>query len=249
MRPFNPRSLFQKYCYINLLKDSLSIKFMQPDLVGLEINLGEIKGLTGVNIQQLYRPPGRKTFIQEGIKTLIIIGLLILSYLILAVIFSNHRPILLAIHSCLGMGLILEDGYKMILSQKHQNFIRILDNIDRYNAIIKAIDLYDELAAVGNDQMQLNYREQVIDALKLIREDLVRAMKTEKLLRKNKKFLTEHDDLFITNLTALTGLQISDRATQKGRLLNEALNIATRVQAELKQLQEQTSKDQRKPKS
>jgi hypothetical protein len=221
---------------------------MQPDLVGLEISLGEIKGLTGVNVKQVYRPPQIKTYIQEGIKTLVTIALVVLSYLILAFIFPNHRQIIVAIHSCLGIGLLLEDGYKMILSTKHQSLIRILDDIDRYNAIVKAIDLNDNLAEVGNHQIQLNNREQVIAALTLIREDLVRAMKTENILRRNKKFLTEHDDLFVSNLTALTGLQISNRATQQGRLLNEALQIATRVQAELKQLQAERFKQKRKPK-
>ncbi|MGB3402136.1 MAG: hypothetical protein WBA77_05545 [Microcoleaceae cyanobacterium] len=221
---------------------------MQPDLVGLEISIGEIKGLTGVNVKHVYRPPQFKTFLQEGIKTLVTIALVVLSYLILAFIFLSYRQILLIIHSCLGIGLLLEDGYKMILSTKHQNLLRILDDIDRYNAIIKTIDLNDQLAELGNSQIKLNDREKVIAALKLIREDLVRAMKTEKILRKNQKFLTEHEDLFVTNLTALTGLQISDRATQQGRLLNEALEIATRVQAELKQLQGERLKQKRKPK-
>jgi hypothetical protein len=214
---------------------------MQPDLVGLEINKGEIKGLTGVRIQQLYRPPVLKTFIQEGVKTLIVSALVLLSYMTLAFIFPNDRQWLGMIHSLLVGGLVIEDGYKIILSIKYRNLIRILEDVDRYHAIIKAIALHDQLEAIGNPQIQLHHRDQVMAALQLIREDLVRAMKTERILRKNRKFVADHHHLFVTNLNALIGLQISDRSTEHGRLLNEALQIASHIQAELKQFQDRQS--------
>jgi hypothetical protein len=216
---------------------------MQSDLVGLEINGGEIKGLTGVRIQQLYRPAVLKTFLQEGGKTLIVCGLVLLSYLILAFILPNSRQLLGIIHSLLIGGLVIEDGYKIILSIKHRNLIRILEDVDRYNAILKAIHLNDELEAVGNPQIQLHHRDQVIAAMQLIREDLIRAMKTERILRKNRKFLADYHHLFVTNLNTLIGLQISDRSTEHGRLLHEALEIATHVHAELKQFQDQQLPD------
>lgn len=212
---------------------------MQPDLAGLEINGGEIKGLTGVRVQQLYRPPVLKTFVQEGGKTLIASGLVLLSYIILAFIFPNYRQLLGILHSLLIGGLVLEDGYKIILSLKYRNLIRILEDVDRYHAIIKAIALHDELEAVGNTQIQLHHRDRVMAALQLIREDLIRAMKTERILRKNRKFVADHHHLFVTNLNSLMGLQISDRSTEHGRLLHEALQIASHVQAELKQFQDQ----------
>ncbi len=214
---------------------------MQPDLVGLEISWGEIKRLTGMKSKQIYRPLRLKTFTREGVKTLIASGLVLLNYLILAIIFPSYRPLLAIIHGVVVLGLGVEDCYKIVWSLKHRNLIRIIDDVDRYNAILKAIDLNDELEAIGNTQVKLNQREQVITAMQLIREDLIRAMKTERILRKNRKFLAKHEDLFITNLTALTGLQISDRSSVQGRLLHEALQIATHVQAELKQLQDQHS--------
>jgi hypothetical protein len=216
---------------------------MQPDLVGLEINGGEIKGLTGVRVLQLYRPPVLKTFMREGGKTLIASTLVLLSYLILAVIFPNYRQLLGIIHNLIGLGLVIEDGYKMILSVQHRHLIRILEDIDRYHAILKAIHLNDELEAVGNTHIQLYHRDRVIAAMQLIREDLIRAMQTERILRKNRKFLAEHHHLFVTNLNTLRGLQISDCSTEHGRLLNEALEIATHIQAELKQFQDKQLPD------
>jgi hypothetical protein len=44
--------------------------------------------------------------------------------------------------------------------------------------------------------------------------------------------------LFANNLRTLNSLQISDRATEQGRLLNEALQVAVGVQAEMKKLQD-----------
>ncbi|MGB3535149.1 MAG: hypothetical protein WBA13_16750 [Microcoleaceae cyanobacterium] len=213
---------------------------MQPDLIGLEINRGEIKGLTGVNVKQIHQPAIAKNFIQEGVKTFSISLLVLLSYLILALVFPGYRQLLAIIHGLLVGGLILEDCYKIILSIKHRNLIRILDSINQYNAIIKAINLNDELESVGNSHIKFNNRPQIISAMKLVREDLIRAMKSERILRKNKKLLAHHDHLFATNLTALTGLQISNRSTQQGRILNEALQIVTDVQAELQHIQNQS---------
>ncbi|MBD2359403.1 hypothetical protein H6G41_33315 [Tolypothrix sp. FACHB-123] len=115
----------------------------------------------------------------------------------------------------------------------------LLNDVDRYNAIIKAIDINDQIEDAGNLDVSIRERERVIEALKITRNDLVRALKTEKILRENKNFILNHSDFFANNLATLTAMQVTEQATEHGRMLNEALQIALDVQHEMKKLQSQ----------
>jgi hypothetical protein len=79
----------------------------------------------------------------------------------------------------------------------------------------------------------LQSREQVISALSMNKDSLVRAVKTERILRENPQFRPEE---FNVDLTALRALQISEQAGEYGQLLSEALNIAVNVQKEMNQI-------------
>ncbi|MBW4675794.1 MAG: hypothetical protein KME52_17750 [Desmonostoc geniculatum HA4340-LM1] len=115
----------------------------------------------------------------------------------------------------------------------------LLNDVSRYNAIIKAIDINDQIEEAGNPEVVIKERESVIEALKLTKADLVRALKTERILRENKNFILSNTELFINNLATLTAMQVHEQATEHGRLLNEALQIALDVQHEMKKLQSQ----------
>ncbi|GAX34359.1 hypothetical protein [Nodularia sp. NIES-3585] len=116
----------------------------------------------------------------------------------------------------------------------------LLNDVDRYNAVIKAIDINDQIEAAGNPGVVIQERERVIAALKLTRTDLIRALKTERILRENKNFILRNTELFANNLATLTAMQVTEEATEHGRLLNEALQIALDVQLEMKRLQTQS---------
>ena len=115
----------------------------------------------------------------------------------------------------------------------------LLSDVDRYNAVIKAIDINDQIEDAGNPEVSIRQREKVIEALKLTKTDLVRALRTEKILRENKNFILTNTELFVNNLATLTAMQVTEQATEHGRLLNEALQIALDVQYEMKRLQSQ----------
>jgi hypothetical protein len=70
-----------------------------------------------------------------------------------------------------------------------------------------------------------------------MREDLVRAGKTERILRDNKKLLAHNQELFVNNLANLQALQLSIQAGEYAQFLNESLQIALDVQAEISKLQ------------
>jgi hypothetical protein len=115
----------------------------------------------------------------------------------------------------------------------------LLNDVDRYNAIIKAIDINDQIEAAGNPQVAIEHRHKVIEALNITKLDLERALKTERILRENKSFMLTNSDLFAYNLATLTSMQVSEEATEHGRLLNEALQVAFDVQNEMGRLQNQ----------
>ncbi len=115
----------------------------------------------------------------------------------------------------------------------------LLIDVDRYNAVIKAIDINDQIEAAGNLGVTIKERSKVIEALQLTKADLIRALKTERILRENRKFIISNSELFMNNLATLTAMQVPEQASEHGKLLNEALQIALDVQHEMRRLQNQ----------
>ncbi|NEP80804.1 MAG: hypothetical protein F6K17_42900 [Okeania sp. SIO3C4] len=103
---------------------------------------------------------------------------------------------------------------------------------DKFNNTANNVVILDKLKEAGNP-VQFFDREKVIDALKLTREDIVRAIKTERILRENPSFRPEE---FSDNISALQAMQISDKANSYGKYFDEAMQVAVSIQDELKKL-------------
>lgn len=211
---------------------------MKPDLEGLEITKGELKRLSGMSLDRMFTPPTKIKYLSEGLKSLFIIGLLLISYWMVVQILNQHYLLLIFIYIGMAVGLFVEDIYKIFLTHKNQHLMRLFDDVNKYNSIIQAIAINDKIESVGNPQVELSNRKEVIEALKLIREELIRALKTERIIRENRKFIDDNTELFTVNLNTLTALQINDIASEHGRLLNQALQIAVEVREEMKKIQD-----------
>ncbi|MBD6619093.1 hypothetical protein FNW02_25535 [Komarekiella sp. 'clone 1'] len=218
---------------------------MQPDLISLEISKGELRRLTGFDPEDVFRPSVLRDskkrlgfLLSEALVTLaltpIIVGF-IYAFIILPTIGSSIRlgilllilvPIPILVGRSLWRQLTCPEGLTILL-----------DEVDKYHTLIEAIDVNDQLAASGNSQSSINDRSKVTAALQLIREDLVRALKTERILRDNKKLLANNQELFVNNLASLQALQVSSQAGEYAQLLNQSLQIALDVQAEIRKLQ------------
>ena len=83
--------------------------------------------------------------------------------------------------------------------------------INQYYQLILNINTLDELEAVGNP-VKLNEREKVLEALRINRENLVRALQTERILRENPQFRPEQ---FNIDLSGLRSLQATEKATEE----------------------------------
>ena len=238
---------------------------MRNDLKGLEITPQELQKLTNLPIkhqpkvitnslkrlfklvmQKFKGPEGATVFflILAGLITsYIIFSLFILSFFSWLPIPSWLSFIGFCIISLFGVQAYLNFLWKHSAKKLRENITYSLENllrdVERFNSVVKAIDINDQIEAAGHQGVSITNRSKVIEALNLTRSDLVRALKTERILRENKQFIVNNTELFVSNLASLTAIDFTEEATEHGRLLNEALQIALDVQHEMKNLQSQ----------
>ncbi|MCC5656532.1 hypothetical protein LC608_05965 [Nostoc sp. XA010] len=238
---------------------------MRDDLQGLEISQDELQKLTNlpVNDQLLIITNPLKKLVKIYIQkikssegaTVIFIGFatFVFTYLLfdifikifVAWITIPSWTLLIILGIWIGgftqtiLYLIWKSRSKIVKYHMTNSLQILLNDVERYNTVIRAIDINDQIEEAGNPEVLIKERENVIEALKLTKSDLVRALKTERILRENKSFILSNTELFVNNLATLTAMQVNEQATEHGRLLNEALQIALDVQHEMKRLQTQ----------
>ncbi|AFZ09205.1 hypothetical protein Osc7112_4939 [Oscillatoria nigro-viridis PCC 7112] len=157
--------------------------------------------------------------------------------------FSDAEIFVRVLQITLGLSLAITvawNVYKWVKAKPLETLAGLLDEVEKYHEVIQALDIIDRLTAAGNLQANLINRADAIEALKITRESLVCALKTERILRENQQFIGRRYELFAnieSNLAALMAVDVSDRATEYGRLLNEALEIGMSVHKEVRNLQ------------
>ena len=228
---------------------------MRDDLQGLDISHDQLQDSTNLpvhnkliiitDIIQKFAKKLLKKAQQTETPTVVFSGLAISVCIYLLLKLSSWTSLIifvLWISGIIQIGLyLLWKGKSKFLKQNMTNSLRILLNdVERYNSVIKAIDINDQIEDVGNLGVGIQEREKVLIALELTRNDLIRALKTERILRENKSFMITNSDLFTNDLVPLASMQITEEATEHGRLLSEALQISLDVQQEMKNLQSQS---------
>jgi hypothetical protein len=123
--------------------------------------------------------------------------------------------------------LKLEDLIKQ--KGKHITLVNLLRDVKNHNQVIYRIHVLDQLSSVGN-KVSLDDRETVIEALKITKKNLIQALKTDKILRDNPGFKPEK---FAVDLVSMRSLQVQEKSSEYGQLLNEALQIGVSLQAEI----------------
>ncbi len=123
----------------------------------------------------------------------------------------------------------------VIVRNKSLNkIIRLIKEVTNHNQIVKNLHTLDQLVEAGNP-IKLNDRGTVIDALRITRAGLVRALKTEKILRENPKFMPEY---FNIDLTTIESEKTTVRAVEYAELLNDALQVGVSVQQAMRKLKD-----------
>lgn len=225
---------------------------MQPDLLGLEFSKGELRRLTGVDPDNVFRASifqnskKRLKFLSNEILiwftiSTIVVGL-IYTFIVLFNIGSPNQIAMVASRTAKGIALIILVPSVVAIGQwlwRRRNCPKrlkiLLDDVDKYHAVIEAIDSNDSLNA-ERAELNLNNRSLLIEALQLTRKDLVKALKAERSLRNNNSTIA-NTELFNNNLQALTAMQASNQASEYGQILSEVLQINISIQEEMRKLQ------------
>ena len=118
-------------------------------------------------------------------------------------------------------------------NQIPQVVIELFAEADKCNKAISDIDVFDQLKDAGNP-IKLASREAAIAALRMIRNDIVRALKTERILRENPDF---HPDHFDIDLNAFQSIQMRDLAQEYAHVFDATMEIALSVQKTMAEFQ------------
>ncbi|WP_088892707.1 hypothetical protein [Leptolyngbya ohadii] len=233
---------------------------MQTDLELLKITARELEHITGLDISntfmgRVYRPSvfrKPQQMLSFVVTELLTFGLMLVFCLPLSLVlarsFGNLNPatgtIVLFLQVALAVSVgffLLWNTYMVLQSRKLRILGQLLEEVDKHNEILDAVDVIDQLGAVKPMRKQgtsLIDRPAVIEALTATRESLICALMTEKILRKHQRLIARRYELFTqieTNLVTLQTIQMTQQATEYAQVLNEALAIGKTVRQELNQ--------------
>ena len=141
------------------------------------------------------------------------------------------------------IGVLLEISFKVLLflieklkiqekvtkKARTITLVNLLKDVKNHNQVIYQIDVLDQLNEVGN-QVSLDDRATVLEALKITQENIIKALKTERILRQNPGFKPEN---FAVDLGSIRSLNIQEKSSEYGKLLNDALQIGISLQDEI----------------
>ena len=230
------------------------------NLDNLRITDRELDELTGLDIsdttmgwayrQAAFTSPHKLSWLGAQLLScgvMIIFCLPITLLLIRAVSDNNEATVrawlpvggVVAIALTLSLALYRWQSGKRLLKLSH-----LLDDIDRFNETVAAVEILEELSAVGSrvtktHQPNLENRDHVLEALHLTRESLICALTTEKVMRTHHQLISRQQEMFANierNLATLQLMQVDESANDYSRLLNEAIQIGTSVHQELTHL-------------
>jgi hypothetical protein len=120
---------------------------------------------------------------------------------------------------------------------RYKSLKGILKEIKKYNQLIKAIDINDQLESVNQIKTTITDRDKVIEALQFTRLDLIRALRTEKILWDNKGFMKQNPTIFVNSLDILESLKVKDKASEYGHFLDATLQVAINTDRVIQRLQ------------
>lgn len=109
----------------------------------------------------------------------------------------------------------------------------LLDEVDKFNKAAKQMDVVNQLESVGNKGV-FKDKDKVIAALSSVRDDLIRALKTERILRENPEFNAAQ---LSVDLTALRALDVGEQTGEYRQIVSDVWEIALSVQEEMEKLQ------------
>ena len=128
---------------------------------------------------------------------------------------------------------------KLNTKKKYFKHLTVLFNeYKKHNQIVRAIDVKEQLEAVEEQTgSESQVKSTLSKALVEMREDLIKALKIEKILRENRTVVETNPELFKSSFDATNVQKIIDRGSEYDRLINKALKIGSKLNKEMKLMQ------------
>lgn len=230
----------------------------QQDLEPFKITESELEELSGIspvdvlngNLYRLKYWRDSNKILSLFLNQILILGLTFVFSLPLALVISRKTVystqdfdlLIQVLGITLTISLISMVGWNGYMIKKAKSLTRLaslLEEVNKYNDVMKAVEILDQLVAVGNLQADIINRKDVMKALQITHDSLINGLKTERILREHQDFMGRRYELFLNlenNLSALMALDVTNQATEYGRLLNEALEIGISVHQEVRKL-------------
>lgn len=241
---------------------------MQTQLDDLRIPHSELEEITGLDISDTFMGHAVRPSALRTLKRLAVLLITEFIALLLIIIFclpaslvigrnipgftgdaSSTAQFLQITLSISFAAFALWNAYIFTSSRRFKLLANLLDDVDKHNEIIDAVNVMNELGTAQQMQEPLHeyplisaqHRDELRQALEATRSSLISALKTEKILRKHQKFVNRRYELFTeieTNLAVLQTLNRNQDASQYRELLGGALEIGISVRREIEQLKD-----------
>ena len=119
----------------------------------------------------------------------------------------------------------------------------LFNEYKKHNQIVRAIDVKEQLEAVEQTGAESQVKSTLSKALVEMREDLIKALKIEKILRENRTVVETNPELFKSSFDATNVQNIIDRGSEYDRLINKTLKIGSKLNKEMKLMQNDNNGD------
>lgn len=225
----------------------------------LKITMRELENLTGLEVNEIfigsilggvYRPSIFKSFerlvyfclTEVSVSILVFIFSLPFGFLVIrnyTNAITDSSTIFKFLQIVLGITLGAIVGWNVYMLSKVKRLktlTHLLDEVDKYNEVIQAVEMIDKLEAIGSLKTNVIDRCQVNEALNLARNSLVCGLMTDRVLRDNRNLLTRRSELVTNienNLAALKSLEINNQANEYAVILDRAFQIGMSIYQEV----------------
>lgn len=233
--------------------DSSPPAFLESEMGGrslyaLEITPGEVCHLSGYEPSEVWRSSllrDRRSWLIFWFQELILA--IALTPIVTGVVYVfGMRPllgdastVLWSVWVCLvTIPLAIVLGRWLWRSQSTPpTLVALLDELDRYHGALKAAAIVEELAIARNQAINPAERAAVMSAFELTRDDLIRALATDRILRENREVLAIDLAQFGDSLTAIQALQTNVQGREYQEILQRTMTIGASVRVEMRKLQ------------
>ncbi|MBE9179088.1 hypothetical protein IQ268_10995 [Oculatella sp. LEGE 06141] len=234
---------------------------MQPDLAKLHIDPAKLEAVIALDFKDslaiaMYQAIGLrqiKPLLSLVLTQFFLLGLILIFVLPISLVLIGNagrlpeEPVAIAhlVLTLVGLSwllLLAWTGYLWSRARQMKALARLMIEIDKFNDVIRAIDLLDQLkladSGSGGDHSLPN-RQEAIEALQLTQTSLMNALQVEKLLRLHQEMNNHRHEIVVKleqNLTALMAFEVNNNADDYSRLLNDAVQISLSVHREMRNM-------------